>query len=114
MKTSKSVELDVSVYTWYIQQRSCGNSIRGAELAASAVKLARQLGMDDFHGSDGWLWRFRNRRALRNLDVTGEADSADVQSVEPFCLQLLGLIKNENLFMSQIYNVDETDVMCFT
>ena len=111
MKSAKSVDLDAAVYKWYCQERACGVEVRGVELASSATKLARQLGLPEFHGSDGWLWRFRKRHGIRNLAVTGEAESADAESVEPFRQQLLEYINSENLTMSQIYNVDETGMM---
>ncbi len=79
MKESKSVNLDAAVYKWYEQERACGMNVRGVELAASAAKLAVQLGISDFKASDGWLWRFRKRHGIRNLAVTGEAEGADIE-----------------------------------
>ncbi|XP_045104416.1 tigger transposable element-derived protein 7-like [Portunus trituberculatus] len=79
----------------------------GVELAASAAKLAAHMGIE-FKASDGWLWRFRRRHGIRNLAVTGEAESADAEMIEPFRDELMKLINDEDLSMSQIYNVDET------
>ena len=102
MKRAKRVDLDAAVYKWYCQERACGVEVRGVELAASATKLAGQLGIADFQGSDGWLWRFRRRHGIRNLAVTGEAESADVESVAPFRQQLLDYIANENLTVANL------------
>ncbi|XP_045104336.1 tigger transposable element-derived protein 7-like [Portunus trituberculatus] len=110
MKDPKCVELDLAVYKWYTQERACGVEVRGVELAASAAKLAAHMGIE-FKASDGWLWRFRRRHGIRNLAVTGEAESADAEMIEPFRDELMKLINDEDLSMSQIYNVDETGMM---
>ncbi|KAG7163426.1 Tigger transposable element-derived protein 7-like 67 [Homarus americanus] len=52
---------------WFVQQRSCGNVVRGVEIQAAAVKLASHMGIENFKASDGWLWRFRNRHGICHL-----------------------------------------------
>lgn len=93
MKVSQLVDLDTAVYKWYIQQRSVAVCVRGVEIASSAAKLAAHMGITDFKASDGWLWRFRRRHGIHDVKEAGEAASADVESVEPFRLQLLDVIK---------------------
>ena len=40
----------------------------------------------------------------------GELGSADTEVVEPFCLKLQELIREEDFHLNQIYNADETAI----
>ena len=108
MKTGKDQALDAAVMKWYVQERSSGVNVRGVELLAAATKLASHLEYTDFKGSEGWLWRFRNRHGLFNEIQHGEAGDADMASVAPFREKLTRLMSDEGLALSQIYNADET------
>ena len=108
MSTASKSQLDAAVLKWFLQQRSEGVNIRGVEIIAAAVKLAAHLGIENFKGSDGWLWRFRNRHGLFNVMTRGESGSADSSGVEPFRARLHKLINEENLTLTQVYNADET------
>ena len=93
-----------------MQERSNGVNVRGTEILAAAGKLAAHLGFSDFKGSEGWLWRFRNRHGLFNKVLHGEAGDADESSVAPFREKIKNLVSDEGLFLSQIYNADETGI----
>ena len=108
MKTGKDQALDAAVMKWYIQERSSGVNVRGVEQLAAATKLASHLGYTSFKGSEGWLWRFRNRHGLFNKIQHGEAGDADMASVAPFREKLTRLMSDEGLALSQIYYTDET------
>ena len=108
MKTGKDKALDAAVMKWYVQERSSGVNVRGVKLLAAATKLAYHLGYTDFNGSEGWLWRFRNRHGLFNEIQHGEVGNADMASVAPFREKLTRLMSDEGLALSQIYNADET------
>ncbi|XP_014782195.1 uncharacterized protein LOC106877732 isoform X5 [Octopus bimaculoides] len=75
MRVAKDSNLEEAVTKWFIHQRSCGNNVRGVEIQSAAVKLARDMGVDNFVASDGWLWRFRNRHGMCKKITTGEAGS---------------------------------------
>ncbi|KAG7155529.1 Tigger transposable element-derived protein 7-like 31, partial [Homarus americanus] len=64
MRVAKATNLEEAVTKWFVQQRSCGNVVRGVEIQAAAVKLASHMGIENFEASDGWLWRFRNRHGI--------------------------------------------------
>lgn len=95
---------------WYIQQRSSRVNVRGFEILVAARKLAVQLGIENFTGSDRWLWQFRNRHGLFSTTVRGEAANADDVSVEPFRHKLQAIIEEEGLSLSQVYNGDESSI----
>ncbi|KAG7172017.1 Tigger transposable element-derived protein 7-like 10 [Homarus americanus] len=108
MRVAKDTNLEEAVTKWFVQQRSCGNVVRGVEIQAAAVKLASHMGIENFKASDGWLWRFRNRHGMCNKITHGEAGRAPTKDIEPFRERLNDLIKSEGLLISQVYNVDET------
>ncbi|XP_042203529.1 tigger transposable element-derived protein 7-like [Homarus americanus] len=108
MRVAKDTNLEEAVTKWFVQQRSCGNDVRGVEIQAAAVKLSSHMGIENFEASDGWLWRFRNRHGKCNKITHGEAGSAPTEDIEPFRDRLNDLIKSEGLLISQVYNVDET------
>ncbi|KAG7177538.1 Tigger transposable element-derived protein 7-like 7 [Homarus americanus] len=108
MRVAKDTNLEEAVTKWLVQQRSCGNVVRGVEIQAAAVKLASHMGIENFEACDGWLWRFRNRHGMCNNITHGEAGSAPTEDIEPFRDRLNDLIKSEGLLISQVYNVDES------
>ena len=109
MKVCSIKELEEAVFKWYTQERSVKVNVHGTDLLDAATKLARHMGIE-FSGSTRWLWRFRKRHGIGNKKVQGESESADNEAVEPFRLKLQELIREEDLHLNQVYNVDETAV----
>ena len=107
MKVCSSKDLEEAVFKWYMQERSVKVNLHGTDLLDAAVKLAKHMGID-FSGSTGWLWSFRKRHGIGNKKVQGESGSADTEAVEPFRLKLQELIREEDLYLNQIYNADKT------
>ncbi|KAG7160293.1 Tigger transposable element-derived protein 7-like 40, partial [Homarus americanus] len=66
MRVAKDTNLEEAVTKWFMQQRSCGNVIRGVEIQAAAAELASHMDIENFEASDWWLWRFRNRHGMCN------------------------------------------------
>ena len=108
MKLGKHNALDEATYKWYNQTKSTGLPVRGVDIQDAATKLAREMGIQDFTASGGWLWRFRRRHAMGNRKSCGETASADHESVGQFQEMVKKLINDEGLLLSQIYNFDET------
>ncbi|KAG7157478.1 E3 ubiquitin-protein ligase synoviolin-like 1 [Homarus americanus] len=80
MRVAKDTNFEVAVTKWFVQQRSCGNVVRGVEIQAAAVKLASHMGIENFEASDGWLWRFRNRHGMCHLPKTTELTYGTITS----------------------------------
>ena len=110
MKVCSSKDLEEAVFKWYTQERSVKVNVRGTDLLDAAHKLAKHIGIE-FSDSTGWLWRFRKRHGIGNKKIQGELGSADTEAVEPFCLKLQELIREEDLHLNQIYNADETALL---
>lgn len=104
------ITLDDAVYKWVSQLRSSGLPVRGIEIQAAAERLTKQMGLEQFKASSGWLFRFRRRHNISSKKICGEILSADLEAVEPFRKKLNDVIKNEGYQLSQIYNFDETSL----
>ena len=98
------LELEKAVLKWHREQEAVGISVRGCDLKDASVRLAAQMKISDFHASDGWLFRFRQRHGMFH----GEAGSARQDAVGPFREELNRIINSEGLLLSQVYNFDET------
>ena len=85
----------------YCQQEAVGITVRGCDLKdASSVRLAAQMKISDFHASDGWLSRFRQRHGMFQRHAHGEAGSARQDAVGPFREELNRIINSEGLLLS--------------
>ncbi|XP_060846462.1 tigger transposable element-derived protein 7-like [Rhopalosiphum padi] len=108
MRLPLDQSLDDAVYKWFCQLRSTGLAVRGVEIQAAADRLAKQLNINNFKASSGWLFRFGRRHNITNKKICGESLSADNEAVEPFRKKLNDILKAENILPSQLYNYDET------
>lgn len=70
-------------------------TLHGVEIQSTAERLAKDLKIENYSASCGWLWRFRNRHGLRNRKMCGEALSANKGSGEHFRQELCLLIDAE-------------------
>jgi hypothetical protein len=61
-----------------------------------------------FTASHGWFQRFRKRANFQNVNISGEAASADYIAAEEFVVKFNEFLKENNYTKEQIFNVDET------
>ncbi|MPC63863.1 Tigger transposable element-derived protein 7 [Portunus trituberculatus] len=101
-------DLEEAVYKWYSQQRAAGVVVRGTDIQEAALKLAKHLGVRDFKGSSGWVYRFRKRHGICSKGLTGALLSTNLGAVEPFVQKVAQLMEQEGLHTFQMYNADET------
>lgn len=58
-------KLDAAVFDWYKKMKSCGlETVRGVEIRNAALKFASIMGIENFHASPGWLYRFYHRHGI--------------------------------------------------
>jgi len=67
-------------------------TLHGVEIKSAAERLAKDLKIENFSASSGWLWRFRNGHGLRNRKMCREPSSANKGSGEHFRQKLCLLI----------------------
>lgn len=105
-------EMEARLYDWFLSKREKKCTLTGPILKAKAKKIFGEIYRDrdenDFHASDGWFTKFKNRRGIRYLKIGGELLSSDVGEVTPFLHRFRSKIKEMGLTDKQIYNVDET------
>lgn len=103
MKKSAFPLLEEKLYNWFLKQRKNNYPISGNMLKQKALSLSKQL-----NTSDGWQQRYKHRRGIRFLKITGEKLSANSYAVDPFTEDLNRIIQQHDLTRHQIYNADET------
>ena len=112
MRRAHFGKLDEAVHMWFVQECSRGAPVSGPLLQEKAISLFKLLYQDkdpdDFKASSGWLHKFCVRHDIRELSLSGESLSADIDTVAPFQEQLSKLMDEEGYTRDQIFNADET------
>ena len=114
LKLASDDNLEKSLFSWFVQERSKGTPVSGILLQEKAKHFHALLNpgsADDFKASGGWLENFKHRHGIRNLRIVGEKLSAAEDTVEPFLEKLKKVIEEKQLTPEQIYNADETGLM---
>lgn len=60
----KHPELETTLYNWIVEQRKSGVCVSGLTITMQALKLVKEMGIEDFHASLGWRERFLQRNSL--------------------------------------------------
>ena len=81
-------------------------NVCGIEILAAARKPTLKMEIENFRGTNGWLWRPRSTRTFK-CDCGGEVGDADTASIEPLRTELNGLLEDKHLSYSPVYNGDE-------
>lgn len=65
-------ELDDRLYIWTLDALTKGNPVSGKILSQQALVLNNEIGAyKDFHASDGWISKWKKRKNVRSLKITG-------------------------------------------
>lgn len=115
MKKSDFENVGEALYLWFVQQREKGTPISGPMLKEKALNFYSQLRIEcpeeeKFTASEGWLFRWKRRYGIRQLNICGERLSAEGQASElqKFKRRLHKFLDKKGLSGEQIYNCDET------
>ncbi|CAM4601987.1 unnamed protein product [Lepidochelys olivacea] len=90
-----------------------GNTLQEKALSLSAMfKPPAEEGQPsdekEFKASQGWLNSFRNHFNLKNVQITGEAASANEEAAKAYPEQLKKIIEEKGYLLVQVFNADET------
>lgn len=89
MKKATFEMLDKTMLEWFTQQPALGNPVNGVICAEKAKIFFEVLGLEgNFDASSGWLYRFKQRYGIRELDIQGEALSGDKDTAKKFVADL--------------------------
>lgn len=88
MRRGTYPQIEEALFAWLQQQAAANQTITSQRMLAYSQQLARQLGVDDFKCSAGWLDSFKRRHGLS----MGRPGSADLPSGD-FLSQLPALLE---------------------
>ena len=72
MRTTKHTDIDQALLIWFKNARSENIPMSGPLIQEKARYLAKELGIDDFAASDGWLSHFKCRHDINFRVISGE------------------------------------------
>lgn len=103
MKKATFETLDKTMLEWFTQQCALGNPVNGVICAEKAKIFFEVLGLEGtFDASSRWLYRFKQRHGIRNLDIQGEVLSGDKDAVEK-CLPKICYLNRYLMPMNRVF-----------
>ncbi|XP_043261445.1 jerky protein homolog-like [Colletes gigas] len=112
MRTPIFDELDARLHSWFLQRRATGKLITDIQFQQKAKQLNEEFGgPSSFSASRGWVWRFKRRHGIRLLKLHGENIFSNAKGAEEFSLCFLRRLKEENIDLQNVYNMDETGLL---
>lgn len=111
-RLAANLELEDALYIWFLQARVSGIPISGTILKRKAIEINDELGGDkSFKASDGWLDKWKHRKDIRSLKVTGEKRSADFEAGNDYIKKLKPTVTDKTLDRAQVFNFDEISLL---
>lgn len=93
------------MYCWFLQKRSTGQPISGPLLCEKALQVNKKIGGDEsFVASNRWLYRFKSRHGIRELEIQGEKMPADVDAANSFKDDLKKELDEYDYDLDFVYN----------
>lgn len=106
ISTGKFKEVDNIVYDWVVKARNSNKPVPGYAIMEKATITAKNLKLENFSASRGWLSGFKERFGLKFKKLHGEAASVDNSCIDEWIKNNSSIIK---LYKNQdIINIDET------
>ncbi|KAI6651286.1 Tigger transposable element-derived protein 6 [Oopsacas minuta] len=90
---AKYKEIEEVVLEFLRLAREQGEAVTGPMLDQLVEEEARELGLEDFKASEGWLSRLKDRHGISAKAVSGEAKGVNLLTVENWKEELRGIIK---------------------
>lgn len=110
-RQANNEDMDKVMIAWVRQRRSENIPLTGPMIIAQAKIFHEELQIETpCEYSLGWLDKFKKRHGIRQLRISGDKASADVDSVENFVTEFNERISEKKLSLEQIYNADETSL----
>ena len=106
IRAGQHEDLDTAVLKWFQYVRDRHVPINGKVIQEKALQYAKELEIENFHASDGWLDRWKKRNSISFKVVAGESASVTEEMVAPWTETTLPTILSQ-FKAEDIYNVDE-------
>ena len=98
--------LDKAIYKWFMNARERNVPVSGTLLKEKAVFFAKELQIENFKGSDGWLDCWKTRHSVTFKTVAAEAKSCTSEMTASWDETTLPTIIS-NYKLEDIFNADE-------
>jgi Tc5 transposase DNA-binding domain len=100
-------DLDKAMQIWTSQAVAAGLPISDLILQQKGMEFAKSLNIEDqLKCANGWVYRFKLRNGLQKITLSGEANSAPLETLSEERIKLRSILANYN--EEDIYNADET------
>lgn len=110
LQTPILIGLDTRLYSWFLERQEINEPISDLLLQEKATAINTELGgPSSFSASKGWIWSFKRRHGIRLLQLRGESVCAS--TIEEFTRSFIRRLKEENIDLENVYNMDETGLM---
>ncbi|KRY54579.1 Tigger transposable element-derived protein 4 [Trichinella britovi] len=73
MRKTVNAEVNELMFQFFVRCRAKLIPITGQLLQTKAIDIARRMGINDFHASNGWLESFTRRHNIKFRTISGEA-----------------------------------------
>lgn len=112
-RDERVIKMERYLEMWINRKEREGSAIDKRAIQEQAMSfytvICRKSGssLGNFRASTGWLYRFLQRKEIRNIKFTGESASADRDAASQFPAILKAVIDEGNYHPDCIYNMDE-------
>lgn len=98
-------DLETVLFKWVCETKEAGIPVTGPMIQNKADELALKLNISNFKCSNGWLYRFKQRRGITTYKVSGDSGTVDQKTIDEWKSVLQIIIKNYK--QCNVYNADE-------
>ena len=106
-RTDRYQDIDAAMEKWFASMRAQKKNVIGTEILKRARSFAKELGIQPYTPSFGWLGRWKKRLGICYKKAHGEKGSANTEAAEQWIRnrmpEILLEYEEENIF-----NADET------
>ena len=81
LRTGAHEALDAAVFKWFFNMRIQNVPLSGGIIQEKASIYAKELNIENFRASDGWLRRWKERRNITFKTISGESNSVTSETV---------------------------------
>ena len=107
LRTWNHETLETTVFKWFLSLRSQNVPLSGAIIQEKASQYVKELSIENFKASDGWLRRWKERNNVTFKTISGESNSVTPEMVNAWSeTSLPTLVYNYDL--KDIYNADDS------
>ena len=100
-------EVDKAMQIWTSQAVAAGLPLSDMILQQKGLKFAKMLNIEDqLKCANGWVYKFKLRNGLQKIKLSGEANSAPIESLPEERARLHAILAKYD--KEDIYNADET------